>query len=406
MDGIERPARAGRAEFVRAARAESARGESSEPVVEACRSFAELAPWRARWAELQHHPWSDRDHFEAVTAAEASFLRPHVLAVREPGRAPGLLVASLQAEELAWKVGGFALARTRARVLRVPTGGVLALAGAARARVTAEALRASLAAGEADAVYVHEAAAEEPLVAELLRARDPLADPAPRRTNGWVLALPGSFAEFRRLLTSKARSNLNHAANVARRELGGEPTLRVFSRPDELGELVRLSEAVARTTYHRRAGFGFVDAPETRRQLTHALERGWLRAHVLLAGERPIAFEHGLVYRGTYYGKNTGFDPAFAAARPGVHLLVRLLERLCDERVATRLDLGVMDTQLKRTLGGLAEERISLYLFAPSARGRWLRTSRALVGRLEAATRATLGGRVARRLRRALPGTR
>jgi CelD/BcsL family acetyltransferase involved in cellulose biosynthesis len=407
MDGVERPAQAGRLEFVRApAGVEGPPTLSGEPAVAVMRSFEDLVPLAARWEELQHHPWSDHAFFHAITSREPGFVRPHVLAVREPGRAPGLVVASLQEEQLAWKVGGLALLRARARVLRVPTGGLLALAGAARAQAAAESLRASLAAGEADAVYVHEAAAEEPLVRELLHPRDALADPAPRRTSGWVLPLPGSFAEFRRLLPGKARSNLNHAANVAHRALGGEPELRCFTKPDELEELVQHSERVASTTYHRRAGFGFVDSPAARRLLAHALARGWLRAHVLFTDGRPIAFEHGLAYRGTYYGRHTGFDPAFAAARPGVYLLLRVLERLCDERVATRLDLGVMDTQLKRTLGGLAEERISLYLFAPGVRGRWLATSRAAVGGLERAARAVLGGRLARRLRRAWPAAR
>lgn len=403
----QEPALAGREGLAPSAEPRVPRGASvGGPSVEVLRSFEALERVHARWDELQHHPWSDREHFRAVTAAEPGFLRPHVLAVHEPGHAPGLLIASLQDEVVRWKVGGFALARTRARVLRVPTGGLLAVASRTRAHALAEALRASLAAGEADALYLHESERDEPLLAEFLHPRDPHRDPAPRLSTGWVLPLPGSFEEFRRSLSSKARGNLNHAANVVRRKLGGEPQLRCFSRPEELDELVRVSETIARTTYHRRAGFGFMDTPGARRQLAHALARGCLRAHVLFVDQLPIAFEHGYAYRGTYFGKHTGFDPAFAELRPGVYLLARVLERLCEERVAQQMDLGVMDTQLKRTLGGLPHERISLYSFAPNARGRWLRTSRAAAGWTERAARAVLGGPLARRLRRVLPGVR
>jgi len=411
MDGVQGPARAGRED-----RAALARGSRSVPAsvpapasidapsLRVQRSFDELGELATRWDELQHHPWSDREHFQAVTASEPGFLRPHVLAVAEPGRAPGLCVASLNDEVLRWKVGGLTLARTRARVLRVPTGGLLALATGARVRLVAEALRASLASGEADAVYLHEVDKDEPLLAELTRLRDPGRDPAPRLSNGWTIALPPSFAEFRGALPGKARSNLNHAANVAHKRLGGEPRLCVYREPAELDTLARDCERVARATYHRRAGVGFVDCPATRRFLAHALARGWLRVHVLYVGERPIAFEQGLCYRGTYFGRHTGFDPEFAEARPGVYLVVKVIERLCDERVAQRLDLGSMDTQLKRTLGGLPQERVSLYCFAQRPRGAWLRASRAAVGWIERGTRAALGGKLARKLRRALPG--
>jgi CelD/BcsL family acetyltransferase involved in cellulose biosynthesis len=161
---------------------------------------------------------------------------------------------------------------------------------------------------------------------------------------------------------------------------------------------------VARTTYHRRAGFGFADTPAARAELAFALAHGWQRAHVLCVDGRPIAFELGVLYRGTYFGRHTGFDPAFAALRPGVHLVVRVIERLCEERAAERLDLGLMDTQLKRTLGGVSEERVSLYLFGPGWRARFLRTTRALVRGAEEGARSLLGAGLARRLRRRLPG--
>lgn len=404
MDGLQKPAVAGGGERVERARVEAGAElwpRSGGPLVTVARSLAELEPLATRWDELAHHPWSDRGLFATLTAGEADFLRPHVLAVGEPGRPPALVVAGLRDERVRWQLGGRTLVAAHARVLRVPTGGLLALAASARVHAAAASLRASIAAGEADLVYLHEVPRDEPLVAELTRPREPGRDPAPRVSSGWVLPLATSFEAFRRGLSSKARSNLNHATNSVQRKLGALPELRVYSRPEELDELVQASEAVARTTYHRRAGFGFTDTPAARATLLFALERGWQRAHVLLVDGRPIAFEHGLVYRGTYFGRHTGFDPAFAELRPGVHLLLRVLERLCEERAAERLDLGVMDTQLKRTLGGVPEERLSLYLFGPSLRARWLQATRALVRGTEEGARRLLGARLARRLRRA-----
>jgi hypothetical protein len=357
------------------------------------------------WTSLQRHPWSDLDFTLSCVSREQGFVRPHVLLLEQDGRPEGLLVGSLRDEELAWRLGSLPLMRTRARVVRVATGGIQGVSSAERAATVTRELLATLERGEADAVYLHEVEAGEPLLAEIARQPGVLQrDPCQRPISGWALDLPASYQEFRQGLSKKTRSNLNYTANLVQRRLGAELALACYRKPEELERLVRDSETIACQTYGRRAGVGFADTPAARRMLGHALARGWLRAHVLYAGARPIAFSHGLVYGKTFFGRHTGFDPAFSELRPGVFLLARIIEELCQERAVECMDFGVMENDFKRSFGTRRYERVSAYVFSRRWRGLRLALSRAAVGTLDRAARTALGASRARRLARKVLG--
>jgi CelD/BcsL family acetyltransferase involved in cellulose biosynthesis/peptidoglycan/xylan/chitin deacetylase (PgdA/CDA1 family) len=51
-----------------------------------------------------------------------------------------------------------------------------------------------------------------------------------------------------------------------------------------------------------------------------ALDRGWLAFHRLNWGDRPLAFQYGLLYRNRFHLLQEGYDPDFSTIRPGVAL--------------------------------------------------------------------------------------
>jgi CelD/BcsL family acetyltransferase involved in cellulose biosynthesis/peptidoglycan/xylan/chitin deacetylase (PgdA/CDA1 family) len=57
-----------------------------------------------------------------------------------------------------------------------------------------------------------------------------------------------------------------------------------------------------------------------------ALETGWLAFHRLDWGERPLALQYGLVYQNRFHLLQEGYDPDFAAIRPGVALRAWLMK--------------------------------------------------------------------------------
>ena len=77
-----------------------------------------------------------------------------------------------------------------------------------------------------------------------------------------------------------------------------------------------------------------------------AAETGWLRFSLLDWDGRPIAFEYGSCYAGTYFGGPSSAAGDLARRSPGQVLLRHLLLRSLDERVET-YDLGIGDDPYK-----------------------------------------------------------
>ena len=82
-------------------------------------------------------------------------------------------------------------------------------------------------------------------------------------------------------------------------------------------------------------------------QLTRrASDTGWLRFSMLDWDGRPIAFEYGLCYRGTYFGGSSSVAVDLVRRSPGHVLLGRMLRSALDDRLET-YDLGVGDDSYK-----------------------------------------------------------
>lgn len=378
--------------------------EGPPPPVEAGDWHA-LGPRAAARVERAHaalawHPWSDLALLRDPAAREGAdgFRRAHLVVAGGGEGCDGLVVAALGDERVPWRVGRHVLGRSRARVLRVATGGVLGLTRTEPARLAARALLDVLEDGEADLLYLHETEPDQPLLAELDRAVRPRQrDRGRRRSTGWLLDLPATYEAFRTSLSRKARANLNGTANRMRRALGEGLRVVCHRGPEALPRLIADTEHVARSSYHRRMGVGFADTAAVRRSLAFQIEAGWLRAWVLYADGQPIAFNHGLVYRRTFFGRHTGFDPEMAALRPGAFLQACVLEDLCREGNVDRVDFGVMDGDLKRALATRPYERVSAFLFAPTLRGARLAAARAATGLVERTARRVVDAARARR---------
>lgn len=371
--------------------------------VRTLRSLPELGEVEAFWRAHATHPWSDLDYLREVLATQPDFLRPHVLVLARGGQTVALVAGALRRERFPFKVGSFVLWRTRARVLHVGSGGVLGEDSPAVARAVRDEFLAALARGEADAAYAHQLEAGGALAAALVDVPALARDRRVRPSAGWRLELPASPAEFLASRSKSTRRHIKRYAQALERELGADLSIACHRAPEELERLITDSEAIARQTYHRGLGVGFADTPELRRLFAFAAARGWLFGYVLRARGRPIAFWHGLVYRGTFVTRDTGYDPEFTALRPGQYLLHHVIAEHCTTRASERFDYGVMELDYKKNFGSHRYEKSSPYVFARRPRGLLLWSLRTLSDALERLARRLLGSRardLARRLAR------
>jgi CelD/BcsL family acetyltransferase involved in cellulose biosynthesis len=187
-----------------------------------------------------------------------------------------------------------------------------------------------------------------------------------RAPNHKVLLKP-SFDEYVASMNSGSRKTLRRL----RRRIFEDEKARIakFTSPREIAELVQLIDVVSAASWQEHT---FGDDKQHRAATQLFLEEiaalGWLRSYVLLMNERPIAFQHGYQYQGTYAGQGRAYDQEFAELSPGSVLTYCVLEDLQQVEPLQVWDLGFGDMPYKHRFANDQHETAVVYFVR---RNRW-----------------------------------
>lgn len=228
----------------------------------------------------------------------------------------------------------------------------------------------------------------------------------PRFVPTWTrrrIVLPASYDAFLAGLGRKTRAGVRYDARKLESAL--DARVDIVSTRDE--RVVEQIDAIARTTYQRRLGAGF--SRDRAGVLLTALEHGWARLYLLRDGETPVAFWWCGVHGDTIRTNTTGYLPSYAQHRPGIYLLMRVIEDAIADPALRVLDFGPGRSDYKQRFANDGYEERNLLLFASRPRpvvGRALHdavrggtaVARALLDRTGATQRVKTTWR--RRLRR------
>ena len=331
----------------------------------------EVEAIRSSWESFDlptvHH---DLDFFLAKLRTRPTIVRPHVLLLEDRGRPAALAIGRLEDGTLACNLGYRTVYRPTVRLLVMRPGFLLQSDPEGSSRTLVAELLASLASAEADAVsfyglgddsHLHRAVTQLP--SSLCRSRFVTHEPH------WRLELPESLDAFLASRSRHARGELRAVDHRLARKYGSRMSMRLFDSINEVDRLFADLDRVAATTYQRALDVAFADTQEHRETIALALRCGWFRAYVLYLDGEPIAYRSGFLYRGTFSGSETGFDPAFASDRVGTYLLVRLIDDLCRNHAAQVIDFGCGQGEQKRRFSTSGPEEVHPLVFAPTFTG-------------------------------------
>ena len=325
------------------------------------------------WRACGRHRDTDVDHYLQEISSSPRTTRPHVLVASRHGRPTALLVGWYEVKRPNLRIGYVRIPTGRIRCLTFPNGALLGDGSAANCKPFIEAIRASLATGEADAAMVHHCDADSPMAA-LARAH----------AGSGLLSGPALSSQVHRTrvpLDEQTTGSLGLSTRERQHQRRREKQMRAvpiqarvacFCADRDLDQLMADVETVAGRTYQRGLRIGFTDTPQMRHRLGFAARMGRLRAYVLYIADRPCAFWITGLYRGTLYSDFLGFDPTYARYSPGTYLILNVIDRLGREsaNVPVRLiDFGVGEAEYKVRLGNRSVQKVSIFMFAPSVRG-------------------------------------
>ncbi len=352
------------------------------------RSAPDLERARSFWQQWESHPTVEWSACEALVATGGGSTKT-VAFVHGDETAPKAMLVAMDAwTRTTVQLGYWRVANPRVRVLSVKHGGGwLGPLSDESARAFVSAARREMRDEGCTMLHLEHFPIDHPLVAAAMAAGASWMRPEP--DVNWRVAIPASWAEFTAACSKNTRRNLKRYPERFLEEFGARAAVKCWSAPEDLARIVEEMDAVARHSYHRSLGAGFLNAPEQVALIRAALRNGTYRCWVLHIDGAPAAFWDGRRARGTFFTDFTAYLPQYRDARPGWYLLTKVIADLCVDPAVDTIDFGQGDAQYKQMLGTESSQEVSVAMYAPTFRGRSLR---ALVG-------ATAGGtRIARRV--------
>ncbi|MCL5280981.1 MAG: GNAT family N-acetyltransferase, partial [Planctomycetes bacterium] len=223
---------------------------------------------------------------------------------------------------------------------------------------------------EADVVFFHYLRADSPFLRSACgRVPGLCRSHFNRQDVHRTMTLPENMEAFYQSCSKKHRANLRRYLRRMEEQYGQRAVVVRYLGQDGVDPFLEAASQVSVKTYQQALGCGLGKDERTRDLLGQLAQEGWLRSYVLFLDGTPCAFQHGAVYRGSYFLEQIGFDPKWKEFNVGTVLFLRALEDLCQDRNGTKIiDFGFGEADYKRCYGDNCWTDVQFYLFAPRVR--------------------------------------
>jgi hypothetical protein len=331
------------------------------------RKIAEIEKLRQFWEKWQHYPNSDIDFFSSVIKSRKENVQPYVIVLGSIHEPIAIIIGRKETGFIDIKAGYKKLWRVKANIIVIMHNGFIGTLEPQTSQILLSTLKQRLRQGDADSVRFELLTRNSILLNSIndnfsILCREPLLE----YRDHWNMALPQSLNDIFNRLSSNHRNQLRRISKKLERDFPNSALrIRCFQKPDELEILFNDVEKIAKLTYQRSLGAGFIDNFEIRSRLTLEASKRWLRMNVLYIDNEPSAYWWGIIYNNVYYSCALGYIPKYQNYSVGTYLLIKTIETLCGQNIAY-IDFGPGDARYKQQLGDQKYEEASITLFAPT----------------------------------------
>jgi hypothetical protein len=325
----------------------------------------EIEQLKEYWRDHVQVPEINWEAYWSVIRERKTSVLPYVIGLFEDADPKGMLIGRIELGWVTLRFGYWKPIRISVRKIVVPGKGLIAEETEHPASIMVAEVIRGLRERRADiAVFeyvetgsaLYRAARTAP-IGFLMR------DHMRERRLHWRLDLPPSFEEYHR-----AHRGLMQKVRKLERTYGGRIQYSRFCYETDVDRFCVDVEDIAKTTYQRALGVGFLNSREDRAKLSAAARLGQWEAFVTYIDGRAAAFWSGSRIRETLFLIWTGYDIAYQNCSPGLVSFVRMLEILMAEGVH-RVDFGGGDAPYKERLSTKSHWEESVCMHAPTLKG-------------------------------------
>jgi ribosomal protein S18 acetylase RimI-like enzyme len=325
---------------------------------------------RSIWEKLQCHPNSDIDSYLVNLRARDNILMPYVMLLLADGQPRAILIGRIEETRFEFKFGFKTLRGPKLRQLVIIYRGYLGDSSMGAVEFLVAELMRTFSKKKVDAIWFYCIQVESELYRAVTTAPGFFGrDHGIQLNYHWQTKLPSTgIDELFKKISSKHRYWLRRLPKVLEKDHPNKVTYRCFTEKNEVEQLCKDCEEVARSTYHRSLGSGFTDNEHGRRRLGLWADRQSLRGYVAYIDGRPVAFWLGTLYGKTFHLDFTGYHPDYRKYELGTILFVKMIEDLINKQV-DELDYGLGALWYKERFGELSWPEAPVYIFAPTCKG-------------------------------------
>ncbi len=333
----------------------------------------DIEPLLSDWSR-----WAGRDECRSIFVdarrlfALAPILgrTPFLIAFREGLELRAIIIAERLRSKLPIRLGYFQISGPDLQVLGVAYGGILADPSFDAWKAVVACLQDLFRQRLVDMIAINHLSEDHEFSA-LLRdrglslGRRVFDDVEPHR---FFKLVPGSFEQTMSCFSKKHQYNLRRRVRQLEERFGCPLVLRIFNRPDQVEEFIRGADAIVKTTYQAALGVGLEDTPLWRQILTTEASSGRWMGFWIEDGQRPIAFQSGVIANGMFALEATAFRPEFSQWSPGIVLLIRVFEHLCHDGTVSLYDYGFGEAEYKKIYSNQMVEERSIRIYGSTVR--------------------------------------
>jgi len=333
-------------------------------------NMAELESVREFWQKHNKHPYNDFDYYVLSSQIENNFIQPCIFVLYQNNTPITLLAAALRSSEIKWRFGYLSLFKSTVNSINVIYRGIYGDQSEKNCSILVKAILDILKKGEADICIFDHLKIDSTFYQTVKkipkwRSRDKSDFDNPHRT----LILENSFDKLYETLSKNTKSNIRKYRNRITKNFGDELNIKFYTKKDDIPLAVKSIESVAKKTYQRSLGAGFLNNEETLIKWEFLAQKNMLFNVVLFVREKPIAYWNWILYNKVAFSIATGYDPEYNYYHPGHYLLITCIEHFCNEAECKLIDYGFGEAQYKRMLGTEMWLESPVNIFAPNLKG-------------------------------------
>jgi hypothetical protein len=338
------------------------------------RSAEEMAALSDAWMTLQEQ--QDSPIFNAESDRLLSLVRwqrdarPHVILLKKRGVPAALVVGSIENVRIQCRIGYKSFLLPPLKCFTILHRGILGQIDDPTAAALLDEMGKLLKSGEAEMVFFHYLNTESPLV-RIARTRiGGLCRSHVNRVEiHRTMTAPESMEAFYQSCSKKHRANLRRYVRKIEEQFGARAVITRYNGEDRVDPFIEAAAQVSAKTYQASLGCGLQCDDRTRDLIRTVAKRGWLRGHVMFLDGQPCAFQYGVIYRGSYFLEQIGFDPQWKDLNVGTVLFLEALQDLCNDGGGAKvIDFGFGEADYKKSYGDKYWNDAPFYLFAPRLR--------------------------------------